>query len=63
MLYRIIYSLGMYLMSPVILYRLAWRGLRYREYLERWPERFGMNLSPQYRHVSGSGSARFLRPQ
>jgi 3-deoxy-D-manno-octulosonic-acid transferase len=48
-LYRWIYSLGMYLMTPVILYRLAWRGLRYREYLDRWPERFGYFPAPGIR--------------
>ena len=48
MLFRFIYSLGMYLLSPVILYRLAWRGLRYREYLERWPERFGYFPAPGF---------------
>jgi 3-deoxy-D-manno-octulosonic-acid transferase len=31
----------MYLLTPAILYRLAVRGLRYREYFERWRERFG----------------------
>lgn len=31
----------MYLLTPAILYRLAARGLRYREYFERWHERFG----------------------
>lgn len=33
----------MYLLTPVILYRLAARGLRYREYFERWRERFGFS--------------------
>ncbi len=45
-LYRWLYSLGMYLMTPVILYRLAWRGLRYREYLERWCAIWGINRKP-----------------
>ena len=31
----------MYLLTPAILYRLAVRGLRYREYFDRWRERFG----------------------
>src|SRR5690349_18153561 len=48
-LYRFIYSLTMYLLSPVILYRLAWRGLRYREYLDRWPERFGFFPAPDFK--------------
>jgi 3-deoxy-D-manno-octulosonic-acid transferase len=38
---RFIYTLTMYLLTPAILYRLAARGFRYREYFERWRERFG----------------------
>lgn len=38
---RFLYTLTMYLLTPAILYRLAARGLRYREYFERWRERFG----------------------
>jgi 3-deoxy-D-manno-octulosonic-acid transferase len=38
---RFLYTLTMYLLTPAILYRLAVRGLRYREYFERWRERFG----------------------
>src|SRR5438445_3635308 len=40
---RFIYTLTMYLLTPAILYRLAVRGLRYREYFERWRERFGFS--------------------
>jgi len=43
---RTLYTLVMYLMTPVILFRLAWRGLRYREYFARWRERFGYFPSP-----------------
>lgn len=38
---RFLYTLIMYLGTPVILYRLASRGLRYRDYFSRWRERFG----------------------
>ncbi|HEX7916723.1 lipid IV(A) 3-deoxy-D-manno-octulosonic acid transferase [Rudaea sp.] len=38
---RLLYTLTMYLLTPAILYRLAVRGLRYREYFDRWRERFG----------------------
>ncbi|HEY8010760.1 MAG TPA: lipid IV(A) 3-deoxy-D-manno-octulosonic acid transferase [Rudaea sp.] len=38
---RFIYTLTMYLLTPAILYRLAARGFHYREYFERWRERFG----------------------
>ena len=44
---RTLYTLVMYLMTPVILFRLAWRGLRYREYFSRWRERFGYFVSPE----------------
>lgn len=47
MLYRAFYTLAMYLLTPVILYRLALRGLRFREYLARWKERFGYFPDPQ----------------
>ncbi|MDN5924351.1 MAG: lipid IV(A) 3-deoxy-D-manno-octulosonic acid transferase [Xanthomonadales bacterium] len=36
----------MYLCTPVILYRLASRGLRYHEYFSRWRERFGFFPDP-----------------
>ena len=43
---RFLYTIGMYLLTPVILYRLAMRGLRYREYFARWQERFGFFAAP-----------------
>lgn len=46
--YRILYTLTMYLLTPVILYRLAMRGLRYPEYFERWRERFGFFAKPAF---------------
>lgn len=45
-LLRLLYTLTMYLLTPVILYRLAARGLRYRRYLSRWKERFGFFPAP-----------------
>lgn len=48
---RVLYSLAMYLLLPVILYHLVWRGLRYRGYLRRWPERFGCIDPPHDRPV------------
>ena len=44
---RFIYTLTMYLLTPVILYRLAIRGLRYPEYFARWRERFGFFHDPK----------------
>jgi 3-deoxy-D-manno-octulosonic-acid transferase len=36
-----LYSLVLYLAIPVTLYHLIWRGMRQREYLQRWSERYG----------------------
>ncbi|HET9034283.1 MAG TPA: lipid IV(A) 3-deoxy-D-manno-octulosonic acid transferase [Dokdonella sp.] len=49
---RLLYTLTMYLLTPVILYRLAARGLRYRRYLSRWKERFGFFPSPRFTNSS-----------
>jgi 3-deoxy-D-manno-octulosonic-acid transferase len=46
---RFIYTATMYLLTPVILYRLAIRGLRYPEYFSRWRERFGFFRDPKLR--------------
>jgi len=46
--FRFLYTLTMYLAVPVILYRLAARGLRYREYFARWKERFGFFPRPGF---------------
>ena len=45
-LMRWIYTFTMYLVTPVILYRLATRGLRQRGYHWRWRERFGYFDAP-----------------
>jgi len=39
---RLIYSLFLYLLIPVVLTRLVWRGVRNRGYWQRWGERFGL---------------------
>ncbi len=44
---RGLYTLAMYLAMPVILYRLAFRGLRNRGYYARWLERFGWFEDPK----------------
>jgi 3-deoxy-D-manno-octulosonic-acid transferase len=46
-LLRAFYTLVMYLLTPVILYRLAWRGIGYRDYWGRWRERFGFFDDPE----------------
>lgn len=45
---RSLYTLAMYLAMPVILYRLAFRGLRNRGYFSRWLERFGWFRDPGF---------------
>lgn len=46
MLKRFLYTLIMYLGTPIILFRLTSRGLRYRDYFARWRERFGFFPDP-----------------
>ena len=48
MIFRLLYTLTMYLVTPVIVYRLAVRGWHYREYLSRWRERFGFFPAPGF---------------
>ncbi|HMB72832.1 MAG TPA: lipid IV(A) 3-deoxy-D-manno-octulosonic acid transferase [Gammaproteobacteria bacterium] len=37
-----------YLLVPAALCALLWKGLRYRPYLRRWPERFAIGLERSY---------------
>jgi 3-deoxy-D-manno-octulosonic-acid transferase len=48
-LMRGVYTATMYVLTPVILYRLAARGLRLRGYFSRWFERFGIFPDPGLR--------------
>lgn len=41
-LIRSLYTATTYAMTPLVLYRLAARGLRNRDYYSRWRERFGL---------------------
>lgn len=38
---RKLYTLLLYLLTPFVIARLAWRGIRAPAYWRRWPERFG----------------------
>ena len=38
---RKLYTLLLYLLTPFVIARLAWRGIRTPDYWRRWPERFG----------------------
>jgi len=44
---RFIYNLTMTLLTPVILARLAGRGLKSPKYFARWSERFGWFKAPK----------------
>ena len=46
MITRTAYSLLLYLLLPLILLRLLWRGLRAPAYRRRWRERFGFYAQP-----------------
>jgi len=43
---RTVYTLLLYLLAPLVLLRLAWRGLRAPDYRRRWGERFGIIEPP-----------------
>lgn len=45
-LLRGLYSAALYLLVPVTVYHLIWRGFRQAEYLERWGERYAAYRSP-----------------
>lgn len=49
---RFLYTLAMYLVTPIIVLRLLARGVRYRDYHKRWRERFGFFAAPA--SVTGS---------
>ena len=64
---RLLYTLTMYLLTPVILYRLAARGLRHRDYFDRWRERFGFFPDPGIRdaiwvHAVSMGEVNAAQP-
>ena len=43
-----LYTLAMYLVTPIIVLRLLARGVRYRDYHKRWRERFGFFEAPGF---------------
>lgn len=48
-LLRLLYTVLVYVATPLILYRLAFRGIRQRGYLDRWRERFGFFQTPPFK--------------
>ena len=45
---RYLYTLAMYLVTPLLVLRLLARGVRSRPYHRRWPERFGFFAAPGF---------------
>jgi 3-deoxy-D-manno-octulosonic-acid transferase len=46
---RALYSAALYLLTPVTVYHLIWRGFRFHEYFQRWDERYGLYQTPPQR--------------
>lgn len=47
-LLRGLYSAVLYLLTPITVYHLIWRGFRFSEYFQRWNERYGsFNQQPE----------------
>ncbi len=44
-LLRGLYSAALYMLVPITVYHLIWRGFRQREYFQRWNERYGSYAS------------------
>ncbi|HEX5487796.1 MAG TPA: lipid IV(A) 3-deoxy-D-manno-octulosonic acid transferase [Rhodanobacteraceae bacterium] len=47
---RFLYTVAMYVATPIIVWRLMARGFRYRGYFRRWRERFGRFPDPGLRN-------------
>ncbi|WP_411833927.1 lipid IV(A) 3-deoxy-D-manno-octulosonic acid transferase [Pseudoxanthomonas mexicana] len=46
---RGLYSAVLYLLTPLTVYHLIWRGFRFSEYFQRWDERYGSYRAPPRR--------------
>lgn len=46
---RGLYSAVLYVLTPVTVYHLIWRGFRFREYFQRWNERYASYGEPEAR--------------
>jgi 3-deoxy-D-manno-octulosonic-acid transferase len=54
---RGLYSAALYVLLPVTLYHLIWRGFRQRAYLLRWDERYALYREPQPAASASAGQA------
>ena len=43
---RGLYSVALYLLAPITIYHLIWRGFRQPAYFQRWPERYAVYRDP-----------------
>ncbi len=64
---RILYSILLYLLTPLFLLRLLWRGFKSPAYWRRWPERFGFSTpafseQPIWIHAVSVGEVRAAIP-
>lgn len=47
-LLRVLYSTTLYLLAPITVYHLIWRGFRQPAYLQRWAERYAVYDDPPH---------------
>ncbi|HXH01419.1 MAG TPA: lipid IV(A) 3-deoxy-D-manno-octulosonic acid transferase [Xanthomonadaceae bacterium] len=66
-LLRGVYSATLYLLAPITVYHLIWRGFRQRAYFQRWNERYGayapsMRPAPLWLHAVSVGEVNAAAP-
>lgn len=64
---RSLYSAALYVLAPVTVYHLIWRGFRHREYFQRWNERYASyatapQSSPVWIHAVSVGEVGAAAP-
>ena len=64
---RGVYSAALYLLLPITLYHLIWRGFRQRAYFQRWDERYASYAdtstpAPLWLHAVSVGEVNLAAP-
>lgn len=64
---RTVYTLLLYVLSPLVVLRLAWRGLKNPDYWRHWPQRFGWGAQqrsprPIWIHAVSVGESQAAAP-
>ena len=64
---RVLYSAALYLLLPITLYHLVWRGFRQRAYFHRWRERYAAyahvdEAAPLWLHAVSVGEVNAAAP-